>query len=158
VGSTSDHGIYISTDGSTFAQNTSFPTTYAVYSLYVFNNTLYVGTSNHGIYTSTDGSTFAQNTSFPSTYRVHALCVFNNTLYVGLIAYPSVSTAGIYTFSLPTSNESLDNVAELLTVAARNFNGVASFKQAYVDMDSSKLIVDSDEPLAQAIIEYTKEA
>jgi hypothetical protein len=41
---TNSHGIYTSTDGTTFTQNTSFPTSYSAYALFEYNGKLYVGT------------------------------------------------------------------------------------------------------------------
>ena len=88
---TTGHGIYVSTDGTTFTQNTSLPTSAVVWSFIKFNGKLYAGAS--GIYTSTDGDTFTQNTSFPTAtnYTVRAFIEFNGKLYAG------TPNHGIYT-------------------------------------------------------------
>ena len=99
---TNGFDIYTSTDGITFIQNISFPSSASIYSFTVFNNMLYAGTDDHGIYTSTDGITFIQNTSIPSTYDVRALTVFNNMLYAGTNHGIYMSTDGI-TFIRNTS-------------------------------------------------------
>jgi len=88
---TAGHGLYVSTDGNTFTQNASFPTSAVVSAFIEFNGKLYAGA--RGIYTSTDGDTFTQNASFPTAtnYTVRAFIEFNGKLYAG------APNHGIYT-------------------------------------------------------------
>ena len=99
------HGIYTSTNGSTFTQNISFPNSRTVQAFAAFRNMLYVGIyGDGGIYTSTDGSTFTQNTSFPTTsVHINALVVFNNTLYAGTEGHGIYTSTNGSTFTQNTS-------------------------------------------------------
>ena len=88
---TSSNGIYESSDGVTFTQNTSFPTNYGVRgAMYAFGGKMYVGTNGHGLYVSSDGVTFTQNTSIPSRDTVQPGGTYNGKIYVG------VNSKGIY--------------------------------------------------------------
>ena len=56
---TGNYGIYVSSDGDTFAQFEGFDTSYTVSVISSYENELYVGTSQHGLYVSlTENSPF----------------------------------------------------------------------------------------------------
>ena len=103
AGMLNDNGLWISTDGSTFTQNSSFPTNYGVYCLCEFNNKLYVGTQ-YGLYISSDGNLFELNSSLPNNIIIFDVCVFNNKLYAGTNNGLYVSTDGS-TFTLSYDDE-----------------------------------------------------
>ena len=149
---TDDHGIYTSTDGLTFTQNTSFPATYSVRSFTVFNNRLYVGTT-YGIYTSTDGLTFTQNTSFPATYSVLSLTVFNNRLYVGTDDHGIYMSGNGNVFSQNTSFPTYDAIS-FTVFNNRLYVGTNGF-DIYTSTDGITFIQNISFPSSASIYSFT---
>ena len=76
-------GLYVSSDGDTFAQNTSFPVNKTPMSIFLYDEKMFVGTGNYGIYVSSDGDTFAQFEGFDTSYTVSVISSYENELYVG---------------------------------------------------------------------------
>lgn len=77
-------GLWVSSDGLRFEQNTSFPVDLDVWSFCEFEGTLFVGTLASGLYSSGDGNIFHQlTTSVPVNVQVYSLFVYNDTLFAG---------------------------------------------------------------------------
>lgn len=78
-------GLWVSSDGTRFEQNTSLPSDVDVWSFCEFEGKLFVGMySSGGLYWSNDGNTFYQITSgVPVNAQVYSLFVYNDTLFAG---------------------------------------------------------------------------